>query len=97
MTDTAPAKAHLRGELEWRTWGDDNVVYHVPSCHTHLLDLVAAAGLRCLEEAPATVDELGARMATRLGIEADAAMQSYAAQLVQRFVGVGLVEIRTDG
>jgi PqqD family protein of HPr-rel-A system len=96
MADSTPGKAQPCGDLEWRTWGDHSVVFHVPSGHTHLLDPVAATGLRCLETSPAGVEELAARMAASLDIEVDDALRSYVGKLLARFTGAGLVEMRTD-
>ncbi len=45
-------------ELRWQVWEDQSVVYHSASGDTHLLASLAAGALRCLEEEPATVEQL---------------------------------------
>ena len=74
-----PANAGLR----WRTWNDEHVVYHGASGDTHLLNPAAAAILRRMESAPATIEDV-ARM---LG---DASLP-HATDLLDRFAELGLI------
>ncbi len=53
----------------WHSWEDDFLVYDRLSGQTHLLNLLAAAILRRLEEAPATAQEIGDELRQELAAE----------------------------
>ena len=78
--------------LEWRTWGNESVVFDPASGDTHLLDAVAREGLACLDEQPCDAAELASAMARRLDVPADAALELYAARLLARLDDRGVIE-----
>ena len=49
-------------DLVWRSWGEANFVYHVASGQTHFLNALGAWILRDLGPAPASRDEVCARL-----------------------------------
>ena len=78
--------------LEWRSWGNQGVVFHVESGDTHLLDLVASEGLRCLQTESLDRSQLCRKLAERLDIEADNQLAHYVDSLITRFDEAGLLE-----
>ncbi len=77
--------------LQWQKWGDDTVVYHAASGDTYRLDLVAAEGLHCLQQA-CNPDDLSRELARRLDIAVDEELRGYAEALIMRFNRLGLLE-----
>lgn len=96
MVESAQGFSQWSGDVEWRTWGDHTVVFHVPSGQTHLLDPVAFEGLRCLRETPLNAPMLASRMAQCLELAEDETLRTYARRLLERFRDAGLVEMRSD-
>ena len=78
--------------LIWRSWNDDEfVVYHRPSGETHLLNPIAAATLRRLEQVPSSLDELCERIASEFETAEPAEYRSSLADLLDHFDGLGLI------
>ena len=88
-------KLSARNGLEWRTWGQESVVFNSESGQTHLLDVVSREGLSCLEGAAVDVDTLCDRLAERLDLENDDELHLYVQRLVSHFDELGLVD--TEG
>jgi PqqD family protein of HPr-rel-A system len=68
------------------------VVFDEGSGDTHLLDALAAAVLKALEEFPADVPTLIARVAARVGPESAAEVEGHVRATIERFREIGLVE-----
>lgn len=81
------------GDLRWRHWGDESVVFSHASGATHLLNLVdrQVIGLFVLDH-PISQGELVERLARALEIDADPALDEYVATLLPQLVQVGLIE-----
>ena len=80
------------GRLERRQWPEASVIYDPDYGQTHLLDTVAATGLRCLEDEPRSEEALAREMARRLDVDADPRMRQYAAELIERLEALQLIE-----
>ena len=78
--------------LEWRSWDDEFVVYNDLTGSTHRLDAVAARILQELSRQPATLDEIVSQLATDLGTEPDDGLHTWAAQVLDLFRRLDLVE-----
>jgi PqqD family protein of HPr-rel-A system len=68
------------------------VVFDEGSGDTHLLDPLAAETLKALEEFPADVPALIARVTARLGLERDLQIERHVRATIERFREIGLVE-----
>ncbi|HEC15091.1 MAG TPA: HPr-rel-A system PqqD family peptide chaperone [Sedimenticola sp.] len=79
-------------ELHWRSWGDEYVVYHSGSGHTHLLNHTAATALRILQQTPAALPELCERLASEAGVEAGGDLSGALEELLADFARQGLIE-----
>ena len=79
--------------LQWRSWGDDHVVYDDGSGDTHRLDAEAAAVLRRLTEGPASGSELVAELAAELEIEPNQDLMSHIELILAKFKLLRLIEL----
>lgn len=68
------------------------MVFDEGSGDTHLLDPLAAELLKALEESPADLPTLIARLTARLGLEPDVEIADHARATMGRFRELGLVE-----
>jgi len=81
------------GQLEWRSWGDDEyLVFDAASGDTHLVNLVTAELLRLLEASALDEQELCVMLAESIQVEDDARLRSSIADLLGYLDRVGLVE-----
>ncbi|HKZ08189.1 MAG TPA: HPr-rel-A system PqqD family peptide chaperone [Methylomirabilota bacterium] len=74
--------------LHWKHWDDEYVVFDEGSGDTHLLDPLAAEVLKALEEQPADVPALLAR----LGFVDDREIEAHLRATLERFRDIGLAE-----
>ena len=81
----------------WADWGDDCVLYHVPSGKTHLLNAGAMLLLRQVLVVPLTAAEAADRLAELQRASPDSRFQGHIAQLLQRFDALGLVRAKPHG
>jgi PqqD family protein of HPr-rel-A system len=79
-------------DLQWRTWGDETVVYHGPSGDTHLLNPIAAEALRVLASQAAGVDDLAGRLADRVDAAERPDLAEHLSSLLANFAELGLIE-----
>ena len=68
------------------------MVFDEGSGDTHLLDALAAEVLKTLEEFPADVPGLIARVGARLGGDAPLEIEGHVRATIERFREIGLVE-----
>ena len=90
---------HVRRDtrLYWRDWPRESIVFDELSGDTHLLDMVAAIGLRHLSQEWHTDESLALSLAENLGEPMDETMQRYAKQLIDILAQKGILEsIATD-
>ncbi|NIP86632.1 MAG: HPr-rel-A system PqqD family peptide chaperone [Planctomycetales bacterium] len=81
--------------LTWKQWNDDFLVFNPHTGDTHLLDFVAAAGVQCFEQEALDEEALRDRLASRLEVEPDPELSTYAAQLITHLDHLGLIEAET--
>lgn len=83
------------GDLLWRWWDEQLVVFEPTSGDTHLLNLVAGAVLCSLHEGPRRAAELAERVAARLDMPPDEeqTLQSEIDVLLGDLEAAGLVEV----
>jgi len=82
------------GDLQWRGWDDQWVVYHAASGDTHLVDLMGGEVLRALQQAPMDTATVVAQVAASLGVPAgqNEALREQVERLLQKLEELGLVE-----
>jgi len=78
--------------LHWISWDDEYVIFDEGSGDTHLLDLMTAEVLRALEQSPGAESALIERVAVRLDIDPDAALERRIREAIQKFREAGLVQ-----
>jgi len=78
--------------LAWRDWHDESVIFDTLSGDTHLLDMVAATGLRRLEERWYTVESLAATLADDLGERLDDNLRQYTSRLIELLSSKGMLD-----
>ncbi|MGE0451422.1 MAG: HPr-rel-A system PqqD family peptide chaperone [Vicinamibacterales bacterium] len=78
--------------LLWKTWDGEAIVFNPASGDTHRLDLVASAGLRCLESQALSAAGLRDALSRRLEVPADDNLLEYADRLLNDFTELGLIE-----
>ena len=79
-------------DLQYRTWGEETVVYHGPSGDTHLLNPLAAEALRVLASQAAGVDDLTRRLAGHVDPANRHELAEHLAGLLANFAELGLIE-----
>ena len=80
------------GELAWRQWHGDLVVFNPISGATHLLDIVGGEVLRALMEGPARADDLARRIAKLLDVACDGKTLAAADRILENLDRLGLAE-----
>jgi len=78
--------------LLWRKYDEEYVVFNSGSGHTHLLDGIGRGVLRCLEEHPASSQELALEMAEELEPGSAPVITEQIGELLVKFQDLGLVE-----
>jgi PqqD family protein of HPr-rel-A system len=90
----APAWKVLQGAtLLWRQWDGEYIVYNSASGDTHLLNPIAAAALRCLEQSPADVVHLTEWVVSEQGLEPEPELRQHLEKLLTQFEELGLIEV----
>lgn len=79
-------------EFHWRTWDDESVVLEARSGQIFRLDALGAALMACLEDAPATEEQLVATLAADLGTEPDPPLRESVAAMLAAFRQFGWIE-----
>jgi PqqD family protein of HPr-rel-A system len=79
-------------QFVWQLWDDEYVVFDHGSGSTHFIDLIAGEALQTLVQSPSDVSGLTHSMASRMGIEADSALEQRIRDTLDRFREAGLVE-----
>ena len=93
--DTPPSTVWQVSEgcqFVWQLWDDEYVVFDHGSGSTHFLDVIAGEALQTLVQSPSDVPGLTHSMASRMGIEADSALEQRIRDTLDRFREAGLVE-----
>lgn len=80
------------GQLRFRFWDDECVVYHVPSGDTHLLDRASGEALKLLEEHPSGTAELARRVAQRLELPDDELLAARIGRVLEELGRLDLIE-----
>lgn len=80
------------GELAWRQWQGELVVYNPMSGATHVLDIASGEVLRALMAGPAGRDDLAQRLASFLAVEPDAQARTAVDRILADLDSLGLVE-----
>jgi PqqD family protein of HPr-rel-A system len=80
-------------EFLWHSWGDEHVVFNTGSGAAHLLNVVEAEALHCLEGSERSCSELVDDVAEALDIgDAKDNLERYLQELLAQFQDVGLIE-----
>jgi len=77
---------------QWRAWDDDYVVFDSRSGQVHLLSSLAAAVLSSLDDGPADVTEIRARVASTLESAPPDTLDGQIGELVLQLDALGLAE-----
>jgi PqqD family protein of HPr-rel-A system len=80
------------GELVWRSWGGESVVFHVPSADTHFLSSSAAFVLQRLEKQPLNAIELAEKLTAANGLELDDDLLQHVERLLANLHALALIE-----
>ena len=80
------------GQLAWRQWDGELVVYNPVSGATHVLDIASSEVLRGLIEAPAGRDGLAGRLAALLDVDLNAETLSATDKILEDLDRLGLAE-----
>jgi PqqD family protein of HPr-rel-A system len=83
------------GELAWRCWDGDYIVFDPFSGMTHYLDTTAGAVFELLLEGPATMQGLTAELAAMDDAPAIDILGSAVQYVLDRFDDIGLAEVVT--
>jgi PqqD family protein of HPr-rel-A system len=76
---------------QWRHWGDEHILFHLPSGDTHLLDSSSAMVLHELDVAPCSAGDLARRLvASKLCDDDEARLM--VEMLVDELWRLGLIE-----
>jgi len=78
--------------LAWRVWDEEYVVYNTASGDTHILDLITGEALKCLEDSPASLEQLAARLAVKLDLGSQEITSQYLTSLISKLHESGLIE-----
>ena len=93
MTVASPSKwsipAHIR--LQWRSWGEETIVYHCQSGDVHLLNPVAVAVLEILQKESMTEADLQSRALEVLGLESSDSLSHNIKSLLHQLDELGLI------
>ncbi len=80
-------------DLSWHSWDREFVVFNSGSGSAHLLNVVEAEALRCLEGRPLDFSELTRCVAGALDLVEDTAdLERYLRMLLIQYQEVGLIE-----
>ena len=80
------------GEIAWRQWDGDYVVFNPASGNTHLLDIASGEVLVTLRSGAASTEQLGASLADLLEVGQDETVTSAVQHILETLSGLGLVE-----
>ena len=80
------------GELAWRRWEGELVVFNPLSGATHVLDVASAEVLHALMAGPTGRDDLAGRLATLLEVEAGAEARAATDKILEDLDRLGLAE-----
>jgi PqqD family protein of HPr-rel-A system len=80
------------GDLHWRCWQGDYIVFNPLSGNTHLLDIVAGKLLLAILAGQMATDELTEQVSTFLEVEADTKLLAHVVSILEKLDELGLVE-----
>jgi len=84
-------KAKDAGSLLWERWGDEYVVFHIPSGKTHFLNAAGALVLEILGRQDSDVAHLAAEIGRRASTAVDDTLMAQIQQSLVRYEQLGLV------
>ena len=84
------------GQLHWRQWDEEYLLFNAASGQTHFLNELGAGALQLLQQSPLSVVELSERLAALYELELDAKLQAYINRMVADLGRLGLIEPCTD-
>ncbi len=80
-------------DLSWHSWDHEFVVFNAASGSAHLLNIVEAEALRCMEDRDLDFSELTRSTAKALDLNEDTAdLERYLRMLLIQYEEVGLIE-----
>lgn len=80
------------GQLQWRFWQGDYVVFNPLSGNTHLLDIVAGKVLMAVLADQVATDVLSEQISTFLEVEPDAKLLAHVTSVLEKLDELGLIE-----
>jgi PqqD family protein of HPr-rel-A system len=80
------------GELLWRQWEGETVVFNVSSGNTHLMSTTAVEVLRLIKKDALTAEEISRRLMTSAGDSCDEEVVTNVENLLRNLDHLGLIE-----